>query len=88
MVQQVATSAFVAQLERRWAKGKFLCVGLDTDLTRLPLAFADYPTPAAAVVAFNSAIVDATHDLVCAYYTESAMICLIFWSGSGERGGW
>ena len=72
MVQHVAVSSFVAQLERRWQREKFLCVGLDTDLARLPLAFADYPSPAAAVVAYNSAIVDATHDLVCAYKPNAA----------------
>ena len=35
-----------------------LCVGLDPDPDRMPVR---------DVVAFNSAIVDATHDLVCAY---------------------
>ena len=35
-----------------------LCVGLDPDPTRMPIG---------DVVAFNSAIVDATRDLVCAY---------------------
>ncbi len=72
IVQHVSVSAFVAQLERRWRQGKFLCVGLDTDLTRLPQSFADYPSPAAASVAYNSAIVDATHDLVCAYKPNAA----------------
>jgi len=72
MVPQGATPTFIAQLERRWRRGKFLCVGLDTDLTRLPQSFAGYPSPAAAVVAYNSAIVDATHDLVCAYKPNAA----------------
>ena len=40
------------------ANRSLLCVGLDPDPTRMPIG---------DVVAFNSAIVDATCDLVCAY---------------------
>lgn len=67
-----ATSACIARLERRWQAGRFLCVGLDTDLARLPRPFADYPSAAEAVIAFNRAIIDATHDLVCAFKPNSA----------------
>lgn len=46
------------------AHGSLLCVGLDPDPERIP---AHLGTGAAAVVAFNRAIVEATVDLACAY---------------------
>lgn len=41
-----------------------LCVGLDTDHTRLPRGFGQFE--------FNKAIIDATADLVCAFKPNSA----------------
>ncbi len=41
-----------------------VCVGLDPDLSRFPAHLRDEPE---AVLRFNAAIVEATHDLVCAY---------------------
>ena len=49
-----------------------LCVGLDPDPDRMPIG---------DVVAFNSAIVDATHDLVCAYKPNIA-----FYEARGSEG--
>ena len=49
-----------------------LCVGLDPDPARIPVD---------DVVAFNSAIVDATHDLVCAYKPNIA-----FYESRGSEG--
>ena len=49
-----------------------LCVGLDPDPDRMPIR---------DVVAFNSAIVDATHDLVCAYKPNIA-----FYEARGSEG--
>ena len=49
-----------------------LCVGLDPDPARIPVG---------DVVAFNSAIVDATHDLVCAYKPNIA-----FYESRGSEG--
>lgn len=45
-------------------QASLLCVGLDPDPTRIP---AHLGQGAAAVVAFNRAIIEATADLVCAY---------------------
>lgn len=47
----------------------FLCVGLDSDVRKLPkhLVREKYPQ-----FAFNKAIIDGTHDLVCAYKSNSA----------------
>lgn len=46
-----------------------LCIGLDTDLDKIPKFFLDRPDP---IVAFNRAIVEATKDLVCAYKPNAA----------------
>lgn len=45
-------------------KNTFLCVGLDTDLTRIPKHLLQEDDP---IFTFNKAIIDATHDLCVAY---------------------
>lgn len=66
------------KLHARWAEGKFVCVGLDSDFAKLPVFLRDryidiqvgdktsYYT-SDAIFAFNMAIVDATKDIVAAY---------------------
>ena len=70
---------FRALLEARWDAGLFVAVGLDPDWDRLPapLRAAAGPDPsddakAAAVLAFCTAIVDATADLACAFKPNAA----------------
>jgi len=46
------------------AKRSFLCVGLDTDLTKIPEHLLDDEDP---IYSFNKAIIDATADLCVAY---------------------
>ncbi len=46
-----------------------LCVGLDPDLEKMP---AHLQSEKAPVFAFNRGIIDATHDLVCAYKVQIA----------------
>ncbi len=46
------------------AKRSFLCVGLDTDLEKIPAHLKDH---ADALFAFNKAIIDATHSYCVAY---------------------
>jgi len=55
-----------------------VCVGLDADFDKLPthLKHDEFPQ-----YAFNKAIIDATHDLVCAYKPNSA-----FYEARGEKG--
>lgn len=53
-------------LEARWTEGKFVCVGLDTDIKKVPESVQGRSLRA-RIVAFNCAIVDAVHDLVCAF---------------------
>src|SRR3989344_645063 len=58
-------------LEAKWDEGKFLCVGLDSDLEKIPEAVRKEDTRT-TIVAFNRAIVDATKGLVCAYKLNPA----------------
>jgi uridine monophosphate synthetase len=46
------------------ANDSLLCVGLDPDLSRFPPQLLEEASP---ILAFNTRIVDATHDLACAY---------------------
>ena len=55
-------------LGARWRKKRFLCVGLDSDKEKLPpLTWRPGQMAREAQFIFNKAIIDATHDLVCAY---------------------
>ena len=67
-------------LEARWAEGKFLCVGLDSELSKIPWGEQKSDTRT-MIVGFNRAIVDATKDLVCAYKTNPA-----FYEAHGDEG--
>jgi len=70
--QSPPKSEFVAKLEARWEKGNFACIGLDSDLARIPQAarentpFAMHPD-AGAILRFNREVIIATADLVCAF---------------------
>ncbi len=55
-----------------------LCIGLDTDGTRIPGFLLSHHDP---VLEFNRSIIEATHDLVCAYKLN-----LAFYEAMGERG--
>jgi orotidine-5'-phosphate decarboxylase len=55
-----------------------LCVGLDTDITKIPSFLQQEPD---SLYQFNKAIVDATSELVCAYKVNIA-----FYSANGEHG--
>ncbi len=50
-------------------KKSFLCVGLDSDMSRIPQHFKDLKDP---IFEFNKAIIDHTHDLVIAYKPNTA----------------
>ncbi|GAB3560046.1 orotidine-5'-phosphate decarboxylase [Spirosoma fluminis] len=59
-------------------KQSYLCVGLDTDLRKLPLHLRAEPDP---VFAFNKAIIDATAEFAVAYKPNIA-----FYEAQGPRG--
>ncbi len=57
---------FKELIEGRWDEKKSVCVGLDSERGKIPSA-AVKATDEETLVYFNSAIVDTTCDLVCAY---------------------
>jgi orotidine-5'-phosphate decarboxylase len=59
-------------------KQTFLCIGLDTDLDKIPTFLRDTKDP---LFAFNKAIIDATHDLCVAYKPNTA-----FYEAYGSMG--
>ncbi|HPW87149.1 MAG TPA: orotidine-5'-phosphate decarboxylase, partial [Chitinophagales bacterium] len=59
-------------------KKSYLCVGLDTDITKIPPHLLKYKNP---VLEFNKQIIDATHDLCVAYKPNIA-----FYEQYGAKG--
>ncbi len=61
---------FIAKLRAAWtSSNSLLCVGLDPDPAKLPVRLRGRQQ---AIFEFNKAIIDATHDLVCAYKPQIA----------------
>jgi len=77
------SSEFVERLDYCWQQDKFVCVGLDPDLAKIPQILKDRDPDSVEdlVFRFNQEIVDATHDLVCAYKPNSA-----FYEALGAQG--
>lgn len=67
-------------LEARWKLGNFLCIGLDSDFDQIPES-ARKDTIQETLFSFNKAIIDSTHDLVCAFKPNSA-----FYEAHGDEG--
>ena len=65
----------IAQIQ---AKQSFLCIGLDTDISRIPAHLLSHDDP---VFEFNKQIIDATHDLCVAYKPNIA-----FYESLGAKG--
>ena len=59
-------------------KSSFLCVGLDSDKSKLPSSISQHPE---AQFTFNKQIIDATHDLAVAYKINTA-----FYESDGSKG--
>lgn len=63
---------FIEKLEHMWdKKNSLLCVGLDPDISKFPVSLKGMEANQ-AIFEFNKAIIDATHDLVCAYKPQIA----------------
>ncbi len=58
-------------VENIFRKGSFLCVGLDPDPARMPASLGADANPAAAILAFNKAIIDATAPYCVAYIRKN-----------------
>ncbi len=65
-------------IEQIRRKRSYLCVGLDTDITKIPKHLLSEPEP---VFAFNKAIIDATRDLCVSYKINTA-----FYEALGVKG--
>lgn len=65
-------------IEQIHSKKSYLCVGLDTDVTKIPTHLQSHPD---AVFEFNKQIIDATQDLCVAYKINTA-----FYEAMGVRG--
>ncbi|MEN8137022.1 MAG: orotidine-5'-phosphate decarboxylase [Bacteroidota bacterium] len=65
----------VSEIKR---KKSFLCIGLDTDVTKIPKHLLSEEDP---IFAFNKEIIDATHDLAVAYKPNTA-----FYEAHGVKG--
>ncbi len=71
----MTTAALVEQIHK---KQSFLCIGLDTDLDKIPAHLLEEEDP---IFAFNKAIIDATHHLCVAYKPNIA-----FYEAYGIKG--
>jgi orotidine-5'-phosphate decarboxylase len=65
-------------IEQIFKKQSYLCVGLDTDITKIPKHLLSEPDP---VFTFNKAIIDATKDLCVSYKINTA-----FYEALGLKG--
>ena len=71
----MTTQDLVAEIHK---KKSFLCIGLDTDLEKIPQFLLEEEDP---IFAFNKAIIDATHNLCVAYKPNIA-----FYEAYGVKG--
>jgi len=60
------------------SKNTYLCVGLDTDISKIPIHLQSHPD---AIFEFNKQIIDATKDLCVAYKINTA-----FYEALGSKG--
>jgi len=65
-------------IEQIKLKKSFLCVGLDTDIEKIPAFLKSYPDP---IFEFNKRIIDATKDLCISYKPNAA-----FYESRGLKG--
>src|SRR6185312_4916143 len=74
-------STFISKLERCWQQDSLVCVGLDPTYEQLPAKIKSGRSVEEAIFVFNRDIIDATHDLVCAYKPNAA-----FYEAQGVEG--
>ena len=78
---QEIPKTFTEKLERLQERGNFVCVGLDSDWSKIPGEFKELGREE-GTFQFNRAIIDSTADLVCAYKPN---IAFYEDSAEGER---
>ncbi len=72
---------FISKLEHCWKQENFVCVGLDSAYEQLPTKVKSGSSIQEALFVFNRDVIDATHDLVCAYKPNAA-----FYEAQGIQG--
>lgn len=75
---------FRQMLEFQWSRGNFVCVGLDSEIGKIPteqIPNSKYMTASELQIMFNHTIVEATKDIVCAYKPNAA-----FYEACGAEG--
>src|SRR6266699_481240 len=72
---------FISKLEHCWKQENFVCVGLDSVYEQLPMKVKSGSSIQEALFVFNRDVIDATHDLVCAYKPNAA-----FYEAQGIQG--
>jgi orotidine-5'-phosphate decarboxylase len=79
--------SFMELLQGKWDEGKYVCVGLDPDFTKIPdhiKTMIDGPAadvPIQAIENFCFDIIDATYDVVAAYKPNAAFFERYGWKG-------
>ena len=68
----MSSQTFYAKLEDRWNDDKFVCIGLDIDVDKIPQSLNTEMDIVSRVTLFNQKIVEATHSYACAYKLNSA----------------
>ncbi len=71
---------FMDMIRAKWKEKRFLCVGLDSDVKKIPLSIPTV-TSEFRQTFFNKTIINATRDIVCAYKPNRA-----FYARHGEAG--
>lgn len=72
---------FIQKLEKHWKQGKFVCIGSDSDYSKIPVFLKLGKSIEQSILIFNKKIIDETHDLICAYKPNSA-----FYEAYGAEG--
>lgn len=72
---------FKAMIEKKWGEGKYVCVGLDSDIKKLPESI--FGEPWQRQFEFNRNIIQSTGDVAACY-----KINLAFYLAFGESGLW
>ena len=64
---------FTDKLKAHWDRNKFLCVGLDPQIDKLPqIVRKSFTTISEQIFEFNKAIIDVTSEYVCAFKPNSS----------------
>lgn len=72
---------FLQKLEKHWKQGKFVCIGSDSDYSKIPVFLKLGKSIGQSILSFNKKIIDETYDLVCAYKPNTA-----FYEAHGAEG--